>query len=237
MSYMLQKSIPHDKQLKWNLIRWTKIHKKVFPFCFLIVLPVPFGFYDCCLRSFVRQQVFQSDVKEEGKSLVSAKLATKNNISWNVFHLWNYCFASRLWVINKNVRTARQAGGTFTSFRANWKFIKYSISSQIHKIHRHLQSEMKKLSATLSTYYAITFRSIWQMSFVLLASNNSRLLSNKDARSRCWWWRKKESFRDVRPFVVWVKPFFRSLLANINNISFRISTHNNASSFVEIAEK
>lgn len=40
------------------------------------------------------------------------------------------------------------------------------------------------------------------MPFILLASNISRLLSNKDARSRCWWWAKKESF--------WVPTFCRS---------------------------
>lgn len=65
---------------------------KKFSLLFLLphsfALPVPFGFYDCCLRTFLRQQVLQSRTGEMGgrwKSLVSAELVTKNNISKNVF--------------------------------------------------------------------------------------------------------------------------------------------------------
>lgn len=78
---------------------------------------------------------------------------------------------------------------------------------QVIEISAHARKLNSKINWHLQTYDEnehhnfLLYPSLWQMSFILLASNILRLLSNKDARSRCWWLRKKESF--------WVSTFCR----------------------------
>lgn len=64
-------------------------------------------------------------------------------------------------------------------------------------------------------------------------SNNSRLLSNKDARSRCCWLPERKGKFECRPFVaLWsLSSFPVDSFQSINNISFHISTRKIARAF------